>query len=450
MSLSRKRIVLLGAGKVGARLAAVLSLEEHDVTVIDRDAAALRAISSEADVAVREGSATDIELLHELLDNGADFFIGLTGDNEKNLAACAIAKNLGYKTTIARAHEYLKLCQSRLDVGRIFFVDHLIGTDAIIAQDLMKCILYPSDESAMNFAQGSVQLHHIQVAENCTTIGTRIKDLPLPKNILVGLIHRENGVIYPRGEDSVHKGDKLTIIGEPHAFEEVCALFGTVPKKLHSVFAAGSSDLVCALSSQVSILGASMTVFEEDFAQCQELARRLPHTMILHRDPADYRALLAENVQKSDAFVACYESTEKNIVSAAVAKQAGCSLVIAMVSDASFIPLLKQLGIHCVVSAAISVVERIRSIIDAGGIASVSTAHEGLVKILEKRVSAQSSLLGVPIAHCRHLLPKECVLAMIENRGNIIVPKGNHILCPGDTVIVLSPPEHINTLQEIL
>lgn len=454
MPLLRKKIVLLGAGRVGARLASVLSLEEHDVTVIDRDPSALKIIAAEADVAIREGSATDIELLHELMEGGADYFLGLTGDNEKNLVSCSIAKNLGYKTTIARVLDYAHICQSRLDVARLFFIDHLIGTDTVIAQEIMKCLLYPQDDSAVNFAQGSVQLHQVLITEHCTSSGITIKDLPLPHNVLVGLILRKEGaiskIIYPCGNDVLKPGDKVTVIGESHAFEEAALLFGSAPKKLRSVFLSGNANLIQALSLQLSSMKASVTVFEENLEQGQLLARKLPHITVLNRDPADYHSLIAENIEQCDAFIACYDSTEKNIVSAAVAKQAGCTLVVAMVSDVSFVPLLKRLGIHAVASATVSVVERIRSIIDGGGIASVSSAHDGLVKILEKRVSPHSNLVGVPIVHCRHLLPKDCLLAMIENRGNVMIPRGNHVLCPGDTVIVLSHPDHVNALTEIL
>ena len=59
------KIIIAGAGKVGHSIAASLSMEGHDITVIDRNADTIMQISNELDVICVEGSATNPETLRE-------------------------------------------------------------------------------------------------------------------------------------------------------------------------------------------------------------------------------------------------------------------------------------------------------------------------------------------------------------------------------------------------
>jgi trk system potassium uptake protein TrkA len=46
-------------------------------------------------------------------------------------------------------------------------------------------------------------------------------------------------------------------------------------------------------------------------------------------------------------------------------------------------------------------------------------------------------------------MPKDFLIAMIQNRGRIMVANGNRILSPGDTVIVITSPKHAPELGKI-
>ena len=65
-------------------------------------------------------------------------------------------------------------------------------------------------------------------------------------------------------------------------------------------------------------------------------AKRLPSFPQCNRhEPRwlDFAFLQEEGVESADLFVACTQSQETNILSAALAQQAGCKQVIALVSD---------------------------------------------------------------------------------------------------------------------
>ena len=59
------KIIIAGAGKIGYAIAAALSGEGHDLTVIDKNPQAINKMSNELDLICIEGSATDSETLRE-------------------------------------------------------------------------------------------------------------------------------------------------------------------------------------------------------------------------------------------------------------------------------------------------------------------------------------------------------------------------------------------------
>jgi trk system potassium uptake protein TrkA len=451
-------IVILGAGEIGAYLAQILSKEEHNVIVIDNDPKPLERLSRTADVATKTGSGTNWQLLEELLEQSPHLFLALTGSDETNLVACTIAKNLGYPKTVARVHQHSFLYRSRLDFARLFFVDHFIGTEMILAHDIFKCITNPGNVAVQNFAHGAVQMRSIIISENSPLSKSSISELKLPENLLIGLIRRKPAygeemaperIIFPRGHDHLLPGDEATLIGETKMMYGLNTLFEIPRKQVRSVVIVGGSAVACQVCQILDEEGIHARVIEQDEEKCRYLAEHLPRATILNQDPTDLNFLLAEKVHLADAFVACTASNEKNILSAALAKQSGCSEVIALVSDESYVPLLRRLGIFFTVSEKISVANRIHAIIQEESVISVASLYHNQAKIIEVKVSSDSEIVGIPIADLGKYLPEDFLIALIENRGRIMIAKGSNILAPGDTVIVICHPKHVSELQKI-
>jgi trk system potassium uptake protein TrkA len=442
-------IVILGAGKIGSYLATVLSREEHNVIVIDQNPKPLEKISRSADVATRVGSGTDWQVLEEFVDQQPQLFIAVSSDDETNLIACAIAKNLGYPKTVARIRDSNYLNQSRLDFGRLFFVDHFIGMELIVAHDILRWILHPGTMTIENFAHGAVQLRTVTIPPDWKGVNQKISELDFHKNLLVGLIRGEGKrLIFPRGSDKILAGDEVTLIGDTKLMsEELPSLFGVLQKKPQSVVIAGGSSVAIHLARILQEQKISVKIIEPDEQRCYQLAEALPKATILNQDFTDLNFLITEKVGAADVFVASTTSDESNILAGALAKQAGCNQVLAIISDASCAPLLKKLGITYTVSERVSIAARIQSIIHADAVISVASLYENQAKIMEIKVSSDCRIVGTPLADLN--LPPDCLIALIYNRGQVMIAKGNSILTPGDTIIVLSSPKAVNDLEKI-
>jgi trk system potassium uptake protein TrkA len=451
-------IVIVGAGDIGSHLAQVLSKEEHNVIVVDRDPKPLERLVRVADVATRVGAGTDWQLLQDLLEQSPDLFLALCSDDETNLVACTVAKNLGYPKTVARVHQSSFLCRARLDFSRLFFVDHFIGTEMILAHDLFKCITNPGSVAVENFAHGAVQMRSVIIPENCRLSKHCLSESKLPENLLAGLIRRKPAfgeemttekIIFPRGHDFLLPGDEVTLIGEAKVMSQLNSLFEIPAKQIKSVVVGGGSPVALQLCCILQEQGIHVRLIEQEEERCHCLAELLPNITILNHDPTDSNFLSAEKIHLADAFVACTTSNEKNILAAALVKQLGCKEVIALVSDESYVPLLRRLGIYFTVSEKVSVVNRIHAIIQEESVISVASLYHNRAKIMEVKVSSESQIVGIPIADLGRYVPEDFLIALIENRGRIMIAKGSNILSPGDTVIVICHPKHIAQLQKI-
>ena len=89
------RIILVGAGVVGYHLAERLSVEGHDISVIDASHDLVRRIDEKLNVLAVEGDASTPSVLRRAGAEGADLVIAVTDRDNTNLVVSLIARKMG-------------------------------------------------------------------------------------------------------------------------------------------------------------------------------------------------------------------------------------------------------------------------------------------------------------------------------------------------------------------
>ncbi|MBA7612357.1 hypothetical protein ES703_19593 [subsurface metagenome] len=88
------KVVIMGCGRVGARLAGLLDIEGHSVAILDLDDYSFRRLPSEFGGNALVGNGTDEEALKKAGIEEADAFIALTQGDNRNIMASQIAKHI--------------------------------------------------------------------------------------------------------------------------------------------------------------------------------------------------------------------------------------------------------------------------------------------------------------------------------------------------------------------
>ena len=87
-------VVIMGCGRVGAQLAALLDSDGMKVTVLDKDAYSFRRLPSGFGGTALVGDGTDADMLKKAGVEEADIFVALTQGDNRNIMAAQIAKKM--------------------------------------------------------------------------------------------------------------------------------------------------------------------------------------------------------------------------------------------------------------------------------------------------------------------------------------------------------------------
>ena len=88
------KVIILGAGQVGASVAEGLVSEENDITVVDYDAARLAQLQDRLDLRTVVGDAATPSALRNAGADDADMIIAVTQSDQSNLVACKLAHSV--------------------------------------------------------------------------------------------------------------------------------------------------------------------------------------------------------------------------------------------------------------------------------------------------------------------------------------------------------------------
>ena len=108
------RVIICGAGRVGAGIAEKLSTENNDVTVIDTSARLVNTIRDTLDVRGFIGHGAHPDILARAGAGEADMIVAVTLYDEVNMVACQVAHSLfNVPTKVARVRAQLRRAAAR-------------------------------------------------------------------------------------------------------------------------------------------------------------------------------------------------------------------------------------------------------------------------------------------------------------------------------------------------
>jgi len=102
-------VIIMGCGRVGARVAQMLTSAGHEVTVMDIASSAFNRLGPEFKGTTVLGDATDQEVLKRAGIERADAFVAATQGDNRNIMASQIAKHVfGVERVVTRIYDPLR------------------------------------------------------------------------------------------------------------------------------------------------------------------------------------------------------------------------------------------------------------------------------------------------------------------------------------------------------
>jgi trk system potassium uptake protein TrkA len=103
------RVVILGCGRAGAYLAKKLMVEDHQVTVVDRDSTAFARLGPDFAGELVVGKGIDEDVLRRAGIEQADAFVAVTDDDNTNIMAAQVVREIfGVQRVICRIYDPLR------------------------------------------------------------------------------------------------------------------------------------------------------------------------------------------------------------------------------------------------------------------------------------------------------------------------------------------------------
>ena len=430
------RVVVVGAGEVGANIASGLA-DAHEVVVVDTDPERVEAITYQLDVLAIEGDGTSLATLKEAGVEDADMLIASTDSDEANIVACATAKTVSDAFTVARVRKTDYLTTWRGAEGA-FSVDFMVCTDLLTAQSIVRIAGLPGAQDVDSFAGGRVRMAEFEVTEESTLANETVESADRFESLTFAAILRNGDFEIPRGDTRIEPGDKVVVIGSP----ESCRLFAaelTPSNGLESsddAYVVGGSEIGYQTARLLEAQGVTPRVIERDPERARELAEELVGSVVLENDATDIGFLEREHVADADLVVAALSSDEKNLLVSLLAKRLGAKRTVAVVEDGSFVDVFETVGVDVAVNPREVTAEEITRFTREEHTQNVAILESDRAEVLEIEVDDESLLADRTIAEATADLPQGVVIGAITRGDDLITPRGDTVVRPGDHVVV--------------
>lgn len=443
------KIIIAGAGVVGLHLTELLSIEAHDIVLIDTNELLLEQIRQRMDIMVIHGDAASPAILMEAQVKQSDLCIAATTSEKTNLLVSMMAKQLGCQKSIARINnpEYLEWKQ--LEYFESIGISALVSPELLAAQEVNALLKKAAYFDWNEFGNGRILVLGFDIKVDSDLIGKNLKVIatqfyPLP--FIVVSILRDGKTIIPNGKTSLKAGDYLHVSTNKKEEKKVKAIFSLPDKKIKRVMVLANTDL-CIHTIPLLEKNFQVKLIVKDKELGERCALLCPNTDILLVETFDIKSIKKEGIDKVDAFVSISDNSEANILLGLMAKDAGVYKVIAKINDEQYFTFSRNLGIDSIINKKRLAANEIFKHIRRGNIRSVVSLHGVDAELIEFIVSDKNFISGKSLEEA--CFPEHSIVTGVIRGDKGLIPRGDFVFQNNDKVITLALYDSIASVEDL-
>ena len=216
-----ENVMILGAGRIGSKLARDLSNEGLNIKIIEINESKANQLAEElSNVMMLNVDGRNVDLLVEENLQNMDAFISTTGNSETNIMSCLMAKSKKIKKTIALVDnmDYFNLSHS---IG----IDTLINKKLLAANDIFRFVRNGDIVELAKLSNMNAEIVEFNVNEHSNVLNKKIVDLDFPREAIIGGVIRGNEGLIALGNFEIQLGDRVLVCSKSEALKKVESLF---------------------------------------------------------------------------------------------------------------------------------------------------------------------------------------------------------------------------------
>ena len=454
------KVIILGAGQVGASVAEGLVSEENDITIVDSNGARLAQLQDRLDLRTVVGDAATPSVLRQAGAEDADMIIAVTQSDQSNLVACKLAHSVfNVPTRIARLRSPDFLDNASLLSEDNFAVDFALCPEQVITDYIRRLIEFPEALQVLNFARSRVSLVAVRAYEGGLLVGKPIKDmrsfLPPDMDGRIAAIFRRDQAVFPEGDTVIEAGDEVFLIAAAEHIRPVLRQLRRMATPVRRIMIAGGGNIGIRVAKTLE-KRYEIKLIEGRKERAELLAGELDETLILLGDGTDEELLEQENIAEMDIFLALTNDDEDNIMSGSLAKRLGCKRVVALINRRAYAEMIEGGPIDIGISPAQVSIGTLLAHVRHGDVAEVHSLRRGAAEALEivahgdaktskvigKRIDQIDWPHGVTVAALVRNFDKAVVIGQtddwtaITRHGEVVIAHHDTVIQADDHVIV--------------
>ena len=441
------KVLIVGAGKLGTKLATAMLNGEIQVTIVDNDADVIETTKNYLDVLTVNANGAVKGVLEELKIETYQMAIAVTDNDDTNILISSMAKKLGCKYTIARIRtpEYA----NQLDfLKQIYKIDRVINPELATANEISRYLLGSTTFYFGDYAQGRISLVNFNIKSSDLFVGKKLSDISQMDRLLIVAISRNGDTIIPYGATILEENDVIYVLGQREKVDSIAKeLSATRGKKpIKKVMILGGGKIGFYLADKLTKKGMSIKIIESDMARCKELAETLHgNALVIHGNGTDINLLEEENLADMDAFIGTTGFDEENLFMSLRAKQLNVRKVVAKISRQSYVHIIEKLGIDLAINPVNITASEILKHIRGGHVVSVSLLLDGQAEVTEIIAAENLKVLNTPIKDLD--IPQGVIIGAIVHQDEVIIPQGNTVISAGDRLVIFSLLSEVPALE---
>lgn len=434
------KIIVLGAGQVGASVAEMLSGEANDITVVDNDPRRLHELQERYDLRTVLGEAAHPGTLRRAGADDADMVIAVTNSDETNMIACQVAYSLFHTPTkIARVRARDYLDAPDLFSQEALPIDVVISPEKLVIDQLQRLIEYPGALQVLDFAEGRAQLVAIEAYYGGPLVGHQLRELAtrIPGDkARVAAIFRRGAAIIPQGDTVIEVDDEVFFIAATRDIRAVMGEMRRLDREVRRIMLVGGGNIGLGLAAALE-QRYQVKVIEHDPTRVQRISQELNRSLVLLGDAADEELLLEENIEHTDVFCAVTNDDEANILSGMLAKRLGARKVISLINRGAYVDLVQSGEIDIAISPYLATIGSLLAHVRRGDVVMVHSLRRGAAEAIEAVAHGDrktSRVVDRAVGEIR--LPPETTIGAIVRGDEVIMAHHDTVIEAEDHVIL--------------